>query len=124
MLAAVVALEIGAGPADDAVLGRIGVPVAVPAGATTVVAVIRGVGIAPGAQGRGRDGRSCADGSAGYSGGSVRRPESSTCPVVPIRLSIGRPPIAMAAGVGTAGSLVQAVGAGVLGFAGVRIVDN
>ena len=66
----VITLEIGAGPADDAVAGGVAIPVAAPA----ELAAGLGVGIAPASEGRGRDGR-CS-----YS--------STRC-----RLAIGRSPI-------------------------------
>src|SRR5215475_68801 len=94
MLETVSTLEIGAGPADDAVAGGIRIPAAVPG---VVSAAVHGVGIAP-----------AADGSARCSYSNARR-----------RLAIHRPPISMAADGGVPGSKTRAAGEFI--FACVRI---
>jgi hypothetical protein len=69
MRPAVVALEIGAGPADDAVTGGVGIPVAVPALFASVVTIaalgiVIGVGVVKGAERRRGNGCRCSDGGA------------------------------------------------------------
>src|SRR5690348_10882039 len=104
ILAAVVKFDERARPAHDTIARGVGVPVAVPAVLAVyapavhcglAVRAIGGVGATPAAvghdidvEGRGRYGRSRADGSASYAGGNVGR------------LTIGRSPMIITRGAG------------------------
>src|SRR6516162_8470680 len=93
MLAAVVALEQGAGPANDAVAGGIGVPVTLPAGAAAVISV----GVVPALERCGSDRCRGADGGACSRACRIDRPEAGLCLGVRSHLPVGHAPVTVAA---------------------------
>src|SRR6185312_1572120 len=128
VLEAVRSLVPGPGPANDAVAGRIGIPIAVPAHFATAAGIstgiVIGVGIVPAAERRGCNGCRGADGGASNGACGVDRPEARSSSVIRIDLAAGHVPAPIGAiGGGIAGGEILAIGILEEPRAAARIVD-